>query len=106
MPIATMCERPIFEVIPVTDARSLWDAVHRLSTNFQEKRVEIDVAALRQQCRNLRWVPTEQEHADALTKRDRSLRDRFRDWMANPMVTLVESKSAMDMVGPEQANSP
>ena len=103
--IATMCERPAYEVIPVTDARSLWDAVHRLSTNFQEKRVEIDVAALRQQCRNLRWVPTEQQHADALTKRDRALRDRFREWMSSPTVTLVESKSALDVVGAEQANS-
>ena len=38
---------PMYGVIPVTDARSLWDAIHRLSA-FQEKRVEIDVAALRQ----------------------------------------------------------
>ena len=43
---STMNERALFKVVPVTDARSLWDAVHRLSTSFAEKRVEIDVAAL------------------------------------------------------------
>ena len=46
--VASM-QAPAFEVVPVTDARSLWDAVHRLSANFQEKRVEISVASLREQ---------------------------------------------------------
>eukprot|EP00913_Durusdinium_trenchii_P020988 g19722.t1 len=72
------CGTPLFEVIPVTDARSLWDSIHRLSTSFAEKRVEIDVAGLRQSCRNLRWVPTEKQAADALTKRCAKLRDSFR----------------------------
>ena len=87
---------PMFEVIPVTDARSLWDAVHRLSTTFTEKRVEIDVAGLRQTCRNLKWVPTEKQWADALTKRCAKLRDEFRKWSMNPMVTLTEARSAED----------
>eukprot|EP00435_Cladocopium_sp_Y103_P010085 s2496_g2.t1 len=77
---------PMYEVIPVTDARSLWDATHRLSTTFQEKRVEIDVAALRQSCRALRWVPTEQQRADALTKRSASLRGAFRRWAQAPTI--------------------
>ena len=64
-----------FPIWPVTDARSLFDAVHRLATSFTEKRVEIDIAALRQTCRSLRWVPTEAMLADALTKRNRALRD-------------------------------
>ena len=85
-----------YEVIPVTDARSLWDAIHRLSTSFSEKRVEIDVANLRQTCRNLRWVPTEEQWADALTKRCGKLRDLFRKWAMDPIVTLVEAKSAED----------
>ena len=100
----SMQQSPLFEVVPVTDARSLWDAVHRLSTNFQEKRVEISVASLRQQCRNLRWVPTEYQLADALTKRARPLRDFFRGWMSWPEVTLVESKSPEDIALPEDAN--
>eukprot|EP00435_Cladocopium_sp_Y103_P039387 s1919_g10.t1 len=90
---------PGFEVIPITDARSLWDAVHRLSTTFAEKRVEIDVAGLRESCKNLRWVPTEMQHADALTKMNSKLRDQFRKWMSAPKVTLVESKSASDICG-------
>ena len=102
--IATMNERPAFEVLPVTDARSLWDSVHRMSTSFQEKRVEIDIAALRHQCRNLRWVPTEVQHADALTKRSRPLRDSFRKWMGSPVVTLVESKSPDDVWTSAEAN--
>ena len=87
---------PLMEVIPVTDARSLWDAIHRLSTTFSEKRVEIDVAALRESCRSLRWVPTEQQTADALTKRSPSLRDTFRKFAMAPTVTLTDSKSATD----------
>lgn len=88
---------PGFEVVPITDARSLWDAVHRLSTTFAEKRVELDVAGLRATCRNLRWVPTEKQHADALTKMNPKLRNEFRLWMGSPTVTLVESKSAAEV---------
>ena len=44
--IATTNEQPAFEVLPLTDARSLYDSVHSLSTSFQEKRLEIDIAAL------------------------------------------------------------
>ena len=90
---------PSFQVIPVTDARSLFDAVHRLSTSFAEKRVEIDIANLRQTCRGLRWVPTEKQHADALTKRCSKLRDAFRRWMQSPTATLVESRTAEDGEG-------
>ena len=89
---------PMYEVIPVTDARSLWDAIHRLSTTFAEKRVEIDVAALRQSCRALRWVPTDQQKADALTKRSPALRDAFRRWAQDPMVALTDAKCAEDGV--------
>ena len=90
---------PMFEVIPVTDARSLWDAIHRLSTTFSEKRVEIDVAGLRQSCRGLKWVPTEKQWADAMTKRCPRLRDAFRRWAMEPLVTLREARSAED--GPD-----
>ena len=103
--IATMQERPRYEVVPVTDARSLWDAVHRLSTNFQEKRVEIDIAGLRETCRGFRWVPTEQQKADALTKRSKALRDAFREWMQQPTVTLVDSRSPTDVQLPGESNA-
>ena len=67
--------------------------------------MEIDVAALRQSCRLLRWVPTEVQKADALTKRSRALRDDFRRWMAAPTVTLTESRSAEDLTLPGEANA-
>ena len=35
-----------FAIWPVTDARSLFDAIHRLATSFAEKHVEIDIAAM------------------------------------------------------------
>ncbi|CAE7664233.1 GIP [Symbiodinium sp. CCMP2592] len=84
---------------------SLWDAVHRLTTAFTEKRVEIDVAALRQTCKALRWVPTEMMHADAMTKRSRALRDAFRLWMSDPTVTLVDSKASKDLAVGSAANA-
>ena len=98
---ASTSGRPLFDVIPVTDARSLWDAIHRLTTSFAEKRVEIDIAALRQNCRGLRWVPTEKQLADALTKRSKLLRDAFRLWMQNPIVALTDSKSPEDVLPSE-----
>lgn len=61
---------------------------------FLRERVEIDVAGLRQTCRGLRWVPTEMQWADALTKRCPRLRDGFRRWAMDPVVTLVESRCA------------
>ena len=86
------------EIVPVTDARSVFDAVHRLATSFQEKRVEIDTAAPRQTCRNLRWVPTEFQLADVFIKRSSALRNAFRKWMASPTVSLVETKTAADVL--------
>eukprot|EP00435_Cladocopium_sp_Y103_P012135 s282_g3.t1 len=78
--IASHSGKSPFAIWPVTDARSLFDAIHRLATSFAEKRVEIDIAALRQTCRNLRWVPTEAMLADGLTKRSRPLREHLRNW--------------------------
>ena len=83
-----------FPIWPVTDARSLFDAVHRLATSFAEKRVEIDIAALRQTCRSLRWVPTEAMLADGLTKRNRALRDALREWQKDPWVSLTDAQDA------------
>ena len=93
--IASHSGKSPFSIWPVTDARSLFDAIHRLATSFQEKRVEIDIAALRQTCRSLHWVPTEAMLADALTKRNRQLRDRLRQWQMSPKVSLTDSQDAI-----------
>ena len=92
--VAAGSGRSPIPVYPVTDARSLFDAIHRISTTFMERRVEIDVAALRENCRNLKWVPSEAMKADCLTKRSPQLRDGFRRWMGDPVVSLQQSKDA------------
>ena len=92
--VAAGSVRSPIPVYPVTDARSLFDAIHRISTTFMERRVEIDVAALRENCRNLKWVPSEAMQADCLTKRSPQLRDGFRRWMGDPVVSLQQSKDA------------
>lgn len=97
--VASHSGKSPFPIWPVTDARSLFDAFHRLATSFAEKRVEIDISALRQTCRNLKWVPAEAMLADALTKQKRPLRDQFRKWQADPRVSLVESQAAEDATG-------
>ena len=66
--------------------------------------MELDVAALRQTCRGLRWVPSEQQRADAMTKRSRALRDSFREWMGRPVVRLTDSKSPADVGSGQEAN--
>ena len=64
------------QVAPVTDCRSIYDAVRRLSTSLAEKRVQIDLAAIREACGGgvegsaaIRLVPTPAQRADGLPKR-------------------------------------
>ena len=45
--IATRGDASPIPFVAVTDAKSLYDAVRRLSNSFAEKRVQIDVAAIR-----------------------------------------------------------
>lgn len=77
------------------------ESIHRLSTTLAEKRVEIDMASLRQSCRGLRWVPTEMRTPDVTTKRRCKLRDAFCRWAEKPTVTLTDSKPAEDGVDNE-----
>ena len=49
----------LIPIIPATDCRSSYDAVHRLATSFSEKRTEID--CLRQTAKRLRWISNTQQ---------------------------------------------
>jgi hypothetical protein len=82
----------------VTDARSVYDSVRKLSTQFQEKCVQIDTTGLRQAARMLRWVPTTHQLADGLTKRSMSItpRNALPLFYASPVVSLVETKGVED----------
>jgi hypothetical protein len=83
-------------VTPVTDCKSLYDAVHRLATSFEEKRVQIDVTSLRSATQGLRWLPTDKQQADVFTKRCAKLRNDFRRFMCAPCLCLVETKDAQE----------
>ena len=87
---------PVFKVVPVTDCRSLYDALQRLSASLQEKRVLLDLVAIRETCGGslggssaVRWVPGEFQLADGLTKRDRTLRANLAKFCLDPRFSLV-----------------
>jgi len=89
--VATKEESGLIPVVPATDCKSLYDSVRRLSTQFQEKRVQIDITALRETAsHSMRWVPTDHMLADGLTKRDHKLRNGLRLFMNAPTVSLKE----------------
>ena len=76
--------------MPATDAKSLYDAVRRLSTSFAEKRVQIDVAAIRtSSSHTIRLVPTNEQVADGLIKRNPAFLNELRLWCENPVVKLM-----------------
>ena len=87
--------RELLPVVALTDCKSVYDAVHRVGGPRAptEKRLVVDLAGLRQMIhseqarwggepdleRALRWVPTDYQLADALTK----LRANVADWWAS-----------------------
>ena len=75
-----------------TDCRSLYDAVLRENPSLEEKRVLVDVRSIQGTIHKnyFHWVPTDQMWADALTKVDINLTERFGEWLANPRVRLHE----------------
>ena len=89
---------PLFKVVPITDCRSLYDALQRLSASLQEKRVLLDLVSIRETCggnmessSSVRWVPTHVQLADGLTKRDKQLRDRLAEFCARPRLSLTQA---------------
>ncbi|CAK0894981.1 unnamed protein product [Prorocentrum cordatum] len=84
---------PIFEVITVTDCKSLYDALHQLTPSLSEKRIVIDVISIRDEVKvkNVRWIPTTHMIADGMTKEDPKLRENLTEFLADPVLSLVES---------------
>ncbi|CAK0896986.1 unnamed protein product, partial [Prorocentrum cordatum] len=84
---------PIFEVITVTDCKSLYDALHQLTPSLSEKRTVIDVISIRDEVKvkNVRWIPTTHMIADGMTKEDPKLRENLTEFLADPVLSLVES---------------
>jgi hypothetical protein len=87
---ATKADYPLIAILPTTDCRSLYDAVRRSSTQFAERRTQIDVAAIKEASTDIRWVPTDKMVADGLTKRSLPLRNELRRFLNHPELALVE----------------
>eukprot|EP00971_Amphidinium_carterae_P254499 5052556-Amphidinium_carterae.2 len=82
-----------------TDCRSLHDALASESPSTSERRILIDLTALRDSLREahaahpwvpdrLLWVPGEFQLADPLTKLDKKLRMKCTAWMRSPWLQL------------------
>ena len=87
---ATSGRTPHIPVYSVTDCRSLWDCVQKEAPTCEEKRTMIDVMSIRQTIPKdgMKWVPTEYQMSDGLTKIDDHLRDKFAAWLRCPVVVL------------------
>ena len=79
-------------MIAITDCRSLFDAVQQMTPSLEEKRTILDITSIREHiaANNVRWVPSAEQHADGLTKLDRSLMQRLTALMQSPYVRLQE----------------
>ena len=54
----------------VTDCRSLWDCITKERVQLPDRRLSLEAAVIRQECRHvdLKWVKSDQQVADCLTK--------------------------------------
>ncbi|CAJ1448531.1 unnamed protein product [Effrenium voratum] len=81
--------------LQVTDCKSLYDAIKAQNPRTSEKRTFVDLRSIQEyiDVRSIRWVPTEHQHADALTKCDKALRASFSQWLSCPYVQLTEGQT-------------
>jgi hypothetical protein len=77
-------------LVVVTDCRSLFDALQKITPTLDEKRTAIDVAAIKEIVKkeNIRWVPSGVQRADGLTKLDMKLMLEFTKFLNDPTVIL------------------
>jgi len=82
--------RPTLPCVVRTDCRSLYDAVLKVQATLEEKRTLIDLLSIKETVgdNGLRWIPTNEQHADPLTKKDRALLERFTEYLQSPYVAL------------------
>ena len=91
----------LLDVITVTDCKSLYDALLQLTPSLAEKRTVIDVISIRDKVsvKNVRWIPTTHMIADGMTKEDAELRETLTSFLADPMLSLVESIACDELTG-------
>lgn len=89
---ATPSPEPRVKLTPITDCKSLFDSARKPTGTCEDKRTQIDIVRIRQNCASgMIWAPTTLQRADALTKRDPKLRNEFRAFIHNSVVTLKEA---------------
>lgn len=71
--------RPDFDVYLATDCRSLYDTMIRVGGVMSDKRTQIEVTSIKEMVsrQGVRWVPTEEQHADPLTKKGLKLEEKM-----------------------------
>ena len=76
--------------IVCTDCRSLYDAIKKVQASLEEKRTLIDLLSVKEHVGDdgLMWVPTTEQHADPLTKLDRTLLETCTQYMKETYVLL------------------
>jgi len=86
----------LIEVAAITDCRSLYDAVQQMTPSLTEKRTIVDIQAIKHALRNgsLRWVPTDQQRADGMTKLDFNLVASLAEFLRDARVTLRDTEAA------------
>ena len=73
-----------------TDCKSLYDVMQKVNPSLDEKRTLVDVLSIRESlaAEGLRWIPTDQQKADSLTKVDDVLSHIMMLFMASTHVAL------------------
>ena len=95
--------KPCLDIYPVTDCKSLYDAVHQMTPSLLEKRTAIDIYSIRENTlvKNFRWCPTDRMLADALTKADEALKETLMRFMMYPVLSLVDTTWSSELRGGE-----
>ena len=78
-----------------TDCKSLYDVMQKVNPSLDEKRTLVDVLSIRESLAidGLRWIPTEEQKADCLTKVDDSLSQLMVTFMSLTSITLRKRTS-------------
>ena len=78
-------------IVHAVDAKSLYDAVIAENPNLNDRRTLVSIRSIQEQLPHdsIRWVPTQVQFSDGLTKIDTKLRDQFGIWLQNPHCILT-----------------
>ena len=88
---AHRCQQRLLH-LHVVDAKSLYDVVVSDTPNLADKRSLVDVRAIQEVVDGdrIRWVPTDVQWADGLTKQNAELQLSFHRWLQRPVAILQD----------------